>query len=446
MKDVIAAVEKHTQLILDAENYIWQHAETGFKEYETTAYMAEQFQKLGYTDLVMAEGITGFYTVVDTGRPGPVVLVLGELDALVCFEHKEANPKTGAVHACGHHAQCAALLGVAAALKEPGILDRLCGKIKLCAVPAEENIEMEYRTRLKEEGKIRYFSGKNEFLYRGYFDDVDMALLVHTAGEYNTLLGGVGYIAKQVIYKGVAAHAGGSPHEGKNALYAATLGLQAVNAIRETFQESDMIRVHPIMSAGGTLVNTIPDRAVLESYVRGANIEAILRENQKVNQALTGAALSVGTNIEIIDMLGYSPYFNDCNLTEIAKEAVACVIPEYEFHSFQRMGTGSSDMGDLCSVMPAIQLYAAGGSGRMHGDDFRIADPVAACVGSAKLQLGMLMVLLEEYGIRAKKVLEDYKPIFPSKKAFFAYRDSIHSSGDRICYNRENAVVSVDVR
>ena len=68
-------------------------------------------------ELTYAEGITGFYTVIDTGREGPTVLILGELDSLVCFEHPDAAPVTGAVHCCGHSAQSAALLGVAAALK-----------------------------------------------------------------------------------------------------------------------------------------------------------------------------------------------------------------------------------------------------------------------------------------------------------------------------------------
>ena len=82
----------------------------------------------------MAEDITGFYTVIDTGKPEPEVLVLGELDSLICANHPDADPETGAVHCCGHSAQCAALLGLAAALKEPGILDGLSGRIRLCAV------------------------------------------------------------------------------------------------------------------------------------------------------------------------------------------------------------------------------------------------------------------------------------------------------------------------
>ena len=117
MQDILRAVDKNRTLILEAERYIWANPETGYKEYKTSAYMAEQFEKLGYT-LHMAEGITGFYTTLDTGKEGPTVLVLGELDSIICPGHAECDKTTGAVHSCGHNAQCAALLGIAAALKE----------------------------------------------------------------------------------------------------------------------------------------------------------------------------------------------------------------------------------------------------------------------------------------------------------------------------------------
>ncbi|MBE6576258.1 MAG: amidohydrolase [Ruminococcaceae bacterium] len=432
MKDFIAAAEKHTQLMLDAERYIWQNPETGYKEVKTSAYMAQIFRDLGY-ELTMAEGITGFYTTLDTGRPGPCVLILAELDSVICPAHPEADPETGAVHSCGHNAQCAALAGIAAALKEPGILDRLCGKIKLCAVPAEELLEIEFRTELKRAGKIRYFGGKGEFLARGYFDDVDMAFMVHTSSAFAVKQGSVGCLAKRVVYKGTAAHAGGSPWQGRNALYAATCGLNAVNAIRETFKESDIIRVHPIITHGGAMVNAIPEFTVLESYIRGRTFDAICAANRKVNQALCGSALSLDTNVEIIDNPGYAPLINDQQLRELTAEAAALTVPEYPFEMIESIGSGSTDMGDLSCVMPVVHPYAAGASGRSHGSDYQIADPVAACVGSAKLQLGMLLLLLENGGERAKQIIDNFVPRF-GKDDYLAFMDSLCAEGDRIEY------------
>ena len=445
MQDLIKAVEKNKDLILKSERFIWENPETGYKEFKTTKYMADVFESLGY-DLVFADGITGFYTVLDTGKPGPEILILGELDSIICPGHKEADPETGAVHSCGHNAQCAALIGVAAALKEPGMLDKFCGKIKLCAVPAEELLEIEYRSKLKAEGKIKYFGGKGEFLSRGYFDTTDIAFMVHTTNsEYGVRKGSNGCIAKNIIYKGKAAHAGGSPHLGINAIYAASCGLNAVNAIRETFKESDQIRVHPIVTHGGSMVNAIPEKAVLESYVRGKTFEGMLTENKKVNRALCGAALSLGTNIEIVDIPGYAPLHDDPNLVKLSAEAAELAIPEYEYHVSDKVSSGSTDMGDLCCVMPVVHPYAGGAEGRSHGNNYEIVDPVACCVGSAKLQMGMLLLLLENDAQRAKKVIAEYKPLFASKEAYLEYMDSLNKEGDRIVYNEDETVAKINL-
>ena len=436
MQGLAKAVDKHRDLILKTEKFIWEHPETGYREKETSKYMEDTFIALGY-DIVKAEGITGFYADIDTGKPGPQVLILGELDSIICPSHKSANPQTGAVHACGHNAQCAALVGIAAALKEPGIMDKFCGKIKLCAVPAEELLELDFRSKLKKDGVIKYFEGKTEFLSRGYFDGVDIAFMVHTSISYSVTLGAVGAIAKRIAYKGVSSHAGGSPQRGINALYAANCGINAINAIRETFRERDIIRVHPIITHGGEIVNAIPELVEIESYVRGSNFDAIAEANKKVNRALTGAALSLGANIEIIDSPAFSPLNNDKNMMKLAEEAAKLAVPQYEFTVNNVMGSGSTDMGDLSSIMPVVHPYAGGGAGKAHGNDYEITDPDAACVENAKWQLAMLLLLLQDGGKRAKQIIDEYEPAFASKDEFLAYVDALNCSGDRIVYNED---------
>ncbi len=431
------AIDKHEKLILDAERYIWQNPETGYKEVKTSSYMAEKFRELGY-ELTMAEGITGFYTIIDTGREGPEVLVLGELDSIICPTHPECDKETGAVHSCGHNAQSAALLGIAAALKEPEVLDTLSGRIRLCAVPAEELLEIEYRSELKRNGKIKYFGGKSEFLSRGYFDSVDIALMIHTSSSYGVRGGSNGCIAKRIIYKGKAAHAGGAPHRGINALYAANCGLNAINAIRETFIDDECIRVHPIVTAGGSMVNAIPDTVNMESYVRGMTYEAILRENKKVNRALAGAALSLGANVEIIDNPGYAPLYNDSNMMQLAKSAFELVLPDLQVtYKPEQFSKGSTDMGDLSCIMPVVHPYAGGAVGTSHGNDYYITDPIAACVNSAKWQVAMLYMLLCDGAKEAKTIKAEFKPLFATKKEYLDYVDAICSSGDRIIYNED---------
>lgn len=444
MQDLIKAVEKNRQLILDTERFVWKNPETGYKEYKTSKYMAEQFIKLGY-DLTYAEGITGFFTTIDTVREGPTVLVLGELDSIICRNHPDSDPETGAVHSCGHNAQCAGLVGVAAALKEKGVLDELCGKIMLCAVPAEELLEIEFRSNLKEKGIIKYFGGKPEFLSRGYFDGVDMALMIHTTTNDIPVVapGSIGCIAKRIIYKGKAAHAGGSPWDGNNALYAATCGINACNALRETFQEKDIIRFHPIITNGGSMVNAIPETVEMESYVRGKTFDAIKQSNKRLNQALIGAALSLGNNVEIIDSPGYAPHVNDLNMTELCKEAYKKAFPNAQLKIKKFFNSGSTDMGDLSCVMPVVHPYACGAKGTSHGKDYYIEDPEKACVDSAKWQVAMLYLLLQNGAERAKNIIANYKPLFNSKEEYFAYCDSFLVKGDRIEYSDSKIEIKI---
>ena len=171
-------IDKHREEILAAEDYIWRHPETGFREWKTTAYMQDVFEKVGYT-LVKAGDIPGFYTDIETGRPGPKLLIMAELDALSAPNHVQAVD--GCAHACGHHAQCAAMAGIALALKEPGALDGLSGSVRLMCVPAEELIELDFRDGLRRAGVIHYLGGKTEFMHRGYMDGVDLAFLFHTS-------------------------------------------------------------------------------------------------------------------------------------------------------------------------------------------------------------------------------------------------------------------------
>lgn len=407
--------------------------------------MKKVFENLGY-EITEADGITGFYTILDTGRSGPEVLILAELDSVICPNHPEANPETGAVHACGHNAQCAALIGVAAALKDSEMKKELWGRVRLCVVPAEELLELDYRNQLRKQGKIKYFSGKTEFLSRGYFDGVDMAFMVHAAPVYTIVKGAVGCITKQITYKGKAAHAGGAPWDGVNALYAANCGINAVNAIRETFKEEDIIRFHPIITKGGEMVNGIPDETVMESYVRGVSFDAICKANEKINRALCGGALSMGANVKIKDELGYAPLINDDNMIKAAELAAKDILKKYSFTVSGDIGSGSTDMGDLSCIMPVVHPYAGGAAGKSHGSDYKIEDPVAACVDNAKFQLRLLNLLLSNKAVMAKKIIKEYKPIFKSKEEYLSFADSLTFEGEPVEYKKDKAIVKYTLK
>ena len=444
MQNFTQRVEKYAKLMYDAERYIWNNPETGYKEVKTSSYLAEKFTELGY-ELTFAEGITGFYTTIDTGRPGPTVLILGELDSVICFNHPECDKETGAVHACGHNVQTATLLGIAATLKEEGALDGLCGKIKLCAVPAEELLEIEFRNQLKKQGVIKYHGGKAEFLYRGYFDDVDLAFMVHitNSDSFKIISGMVGAVAKTITYKGKSAHAGGSPWLGNNALYAANCGINACNALRETFKESDIVRFHPIITKGGDMVNAIPGETVLEAYVRAKTFEAIKVTNQKINQALIGGALALNCNVEIQDIPAFAPLINSPDFLNLFKQVVETILPEIGVNVSSAFGSGSSDMGDLSSIMPVVHPFCPGAIGTGHGSDYYVTNPEKTCLNNAKSQLGLLYALLSNGGKNAKEIIKNYKAPFASKQEFLDYFDSLSGEGDRISYSDGKAEVKL---
>ena len=443
MKHYIDLVEKHRTLILDANDYIWKNPETGYREWKTHAYLEEEFAKLGY-ELTLAGDIPGFTAEADTGRPGPTVAVFGEMDGLIVRTHPDADPRTGAVHACGHNAQCAALLGIAAALKEPGALDGLCGKIRLVAVPAEELIELEYRSELRKNGTITYYGGKPEFMRRGLLDGVDMAFMIHTstnAANTGVVSGGAnGMIGKSVCYQGVSAHAANAS-KGVNALYAANLGLNAINALRETFKDGDHIRVHPIITYGGDSVNAVPDTVRLESYVRGASMDAIMEANKKVNRAIAATAAAMGAKAQIVDFPGYWVRKYDVNLMETIRDAMEQVLDVVKYRP-GNWGTGCSDIGDVGAVMPTVHPTIGGATGTGHGDNFYIADPESACVKSAAAQLICLAMLLKDDAAKAKQVIAEYEPQFASMADYFAYADSINLDIQAVTYEENKAILT----
>src|SRR6266705_964215 len=298
---VYQAIDQRGEEIIGLGEQIRRHPELGFKEVETARLVEETLKKLGLAPRA-GLALTGVRADAE-GRAGagPTFAVLGELDALVVTGHPEADPQTGAAHACGHNAQIAAMLGAAMGLVDVRALDRLAGRVAFFAVPAEEYGDIEWRVGQARQGRLEFLGGKPELLRLGHFDDVDLAMMIHATSRPEDGKAGVpgsnnGCIVKTVRYIGRAAHAGGAPHMGVNALYAAQIGLMAINAIRETFKDEDTIRVHPIITHGGSQVNVIPGEVRIETYVRGRTVEAILDANRRVDRALRAGALASGAS------------------------------------------------------------------------------------------------------------------------------------------------------
>jgi amidohydrolase len=255
-------------------------------------------------------------------------------------------------------------------------------------VPAEEYGDIAWRVEQAEAGALEFLGGKPELIRRGHFDDIDLAMLIHTTSRPEDKLAGVavsnnGCVVKTVRYVGRSAHAGSAPHLGINALYAANIALSAINALRETFHERDTIRVHPIITQGGQQVNVIPGDVRLETYVRGKTVEAILEANAKIDRALRAGAMAMGAQVEITTLPGYMPLVNDPQLTSIFKENATTIVGEEHYTTIGHR-TGSTDMGDISQIMPAVQGYIAGATGTGHGADYMITEPRLTYLGKAK--------------------------------------------------------------
>jgi amidohydrolase len=375
---VTAAIQANRDAIYAVGDAIYADPELGFKEVHTAERVAAYFDRLGLpyrTNL----GITGVRAVLDSGRPGPSVCIIGELDSIIVFDHPDANPQTGAAHCCGHNCQIAGMLAAATGIVESGAIDHLSGKLVFLAVPAEEYVELDYRARLKQEGKLEFLGGKSELVRLGEFDDVDMAIMMHSGAQDRTgakfTLAGTnnGFIGKLIRYTGHPTHAGIAPDLGVNALNAAMVGLMSLHANRETFSDDDSVRVHPIITRGGDLVNVVPSDVRMETYVRGRSMEAVLRAAKKVDRALKAGALAVGAEVEITTVPGYLPLTNDPALNALFKANVLRHFSEREVNEERHMA-GSSDIGDLAHIMPVIQPSMNGSRGTFHGNDYAIAD------------------------------------------------------------------------
>jgi len=409
---VCEVIDRRGEGLIRLGETIRHQPELGFKEFKTAGLIAEQFKSLSVphrTELA----ITGVKAELKGAKPGPTLALIGELDALVVSGHPLADPETGAAHACGHNAQVTAVVGATAALVETGAMQHLGGRIVPFAVPAEEYGDIGWRIEQTKNGRLEFLGGKPELIRHGHFDDVDMALLIHTTSRSEDKLAGVaasnnGCVVKTIRYIGKAAHAGSSPHLGINALYAANIALNAINALRETFRDSDTIRVHPVITLGGRQVNVIPGEVRLETYVRGKTVEAIMDANAKVDRAFRAGALAMGAQVEITTLPGYMPLSNHQGLAEVFQHNAQALLGADRYEK-QGHRTGSTDMGDLSQIMPAVQGYMGGASGNGHGANYMIANHELVYLGQAKMLALTAIDLMWGEADAAQNILRNYK-------------------------------------
>lgn len=427
-KKIVKAIDENRELILNFANDIYDHAELGYKEFRTSA----RFRALMETHVGRVEdnlAVTGVKAYLNEDRKDNFSLaLLGEMDALRIPDHAHVNPETQAAHCCGHHAQLAGVAGAALALADPEIAAYLDGQIVFFAVPAEEYGEVEFKNTLIDQGKIQYGGGKCELIRIGAFSDIDACLAHHISPTGIQLGSGRsnGFVSKVIRIKGKAAHAAGSPEKGVNALSAASLGLQALGLNRETFRDEDCVRVHPILTKGGNLVNVVPDEAVLETLVRGKTLEAFADAAEKTDRSFKAGALALGAHYRIETMPGYLPSLPQPFPQELIDAVHELTDKEaYEIPSSYH-GGGSTDVGDVQHLMPVLTFRTGGVTGGLHQSDFKVVDEDEAYILTAKIFAVGAYRLLKDGAALAKKIKAEYHPVFSSREEYAAFMDQFN--------------------
>ena len=371
------------------EKDLFSLPEVGFKESQTIAYL-KSFLKDENIPIVNNFGINGFQASIGSGKPH--IGLISELDALYVPGHFQQGPN-GEAHACGHHMQSTIMLHVMKILNERSFH----GTVSLFAIAAEEYIDMDFRRSLQKKGVIDLRSGKQNLLLKDAFNDVDVVVSVHTMGETSNASMEVnatlsGFVYKTIRFEGQGAHAAVAPSEGVNALNALALTQNAIAFLRETFREEERVRIHMITTNGGQSVNSVPEEAVLEGYIRAADPNVLHQISQKVSNAAIHSAAALGAHASILDEMGYAPLIQCRPLSDIFVPYIKEVVPVVVDN---QLSFAAGDIGDVGLFVPTIQLGYSGCVGRVHGNDFRMKDATQALVNPTYVVSAGVIDLLE---------------------------------------------------
>jgi metal-dependent amidase/aminoacylase/carboxypeptidase family protein len=242
-------------------------------------------------------------------------------------------------------------------------------------------------------------------------------------------------MAKRAEFLGKPAHAGAHPEDGINALSAASLALQAIHAQRDSFKDEDHIKIHPILSEGGLVVNIVPSRAVIDTYVRGASPDAVEKAAKKVDRSFRAGALALGAELRISNTPGYQPFKPSPALGEVLGKA-ALEIEAAGKIDFSDRSNASDDIGDVACLAPTCQLGCSGFSGTIHSKDFEPSDEERAYLRPARILAKAAEMLAVNRGEAAKEIIRGFAPRFTkaryleSLEAMFSVREYHPEEGD----------------
>lgn len=314
---------------------MYDEPELGFAEEKASQWLCDILIKYGFAVEKEIAGLkTAFRADLIGATPRPAVALLCEYDAL---------PDIG--HGCGHN-----LIGSASALAGAALaqLDaKLPGSVVVMGTPGEET-----------------YGGKVYLVNAGSFADIDAAMMFHPSVENRIFSSSLALDALEVTFHGRTAHAAGAPHLGINALDAVILTFNGVNALRQHLK--DDVRIHGIISEGGKAANVVPDLAQARFYLRARERQYLNEVVEKFEKICEGAALMTGATFEIRqfensnDNLLSNRIVGDLFEENLQALGITDIEPYVE-------GNGSTDMGNVSQVVPAIHAYLSIGEAALRG-------------------------------------------------------------------------------
>lgn len=324
------------------------HPELALAEHHAADRLSTLLEEDGFA---VQRGVAGLPTafVGSVGRGAPVVAFLCEYDAL-----------PGVGHGCGHNLIAAGGVGAALALHR-ALGDDIAGTIRCIGTPGEEGA-----------------GGKITELAAGVFDDVDAALMFHPGDKSLPWRHATAAVHINVTYHGVASHAAGSPTKGRSALAAVIQLFVSLDSLRQFIPET--ARVHGIITDGGQAVNIVPERASAVLMARALTQDGVQNLLARMRSCIDAAATATGTTAEVSIGDVYAERKNNHTIaTRVAGHMARLGEPMQE--PVLRGGTGSSDIGNVSLVLPAIhpylQIASPGTPGHSHAMAAAAASPLA---------------------------------------------------------------------
>jgi amidohydrolase len=331
MVDVRLLVSEQKELIINTRRDLHRIPETGYTEKKTSAYVAEYLNREG---LEVQTGIAQFGVVglLETGRPGPNLMIRADMDALPLKEETGlafASTHEGVMHACGHDAHMAMALGAATVLTR--IRNELNGTIKFVFQPAEEGpggAKPMIDAGVMENPKVDYAIGCH------VWPDIAEGTVGVRPGPF---LAAMDRFDIKIIGKG--GH-GAMPHLCVDAL---EVGTQVVNALQR-ISSRHISPLEPVVVTvasfhAGTTFNVIPGEAELSGTTRTFNLDIWDSWEQRLEKVVRGVCESMGAEFELKFSKGYPPTINDESMCEVVRRCAAEVVgPEMVIKPDQSMG------------------------------------------------------------------------------------------------------------